>query len=162
MVDNIRKPDEGNPNGYYEFEKAKKIKRDSSWLNNTHVKVFKMVSLLLYDLPPEYKYKIIFMRRKMEEILVSQKIMLHKSEVKESNINDGEMGKIFRRHLKGIEGWAEKQENIEILYVNYNDVIENSLENAEIVNRFLHSSLDVKKMVEVVDNSLYRNRVKFG
>lgn len=63
LVDNIRKPDEDNPKGYYELEVVKKIREDASWLEGSHGKVFKMVSMLLYDLPGDKKYRVIFMRR---------------------------------------------------------------------------------------------------
>lgn len=43
MTDNIRKADEDNPHGYFEFENVKKIKDDSSWLNAAWGRVFKMV-----------------------------------------------------------------------------------------------------------------------
>ena len=76
VTDEIRKADEDNPKGYYEFEKVKKIKEDSSWLEDVKGKVVKMVSMLLYDLPSDYSYKIIFMRREMNEILASQTKML--------------------------------------------------------------------------------------
>ncbi len=56
VTDNIRTADEDNPKGYYELEKVKKIKEDSSWLKDTHGKVFKMVSMLLLDLPPNETY----------------------------------------------------------------------------------------------------------
>ena len=61
VTDNIRTADVDNPKGYYEFERVKKIKEDSSWLKDTRGKVFKMVSMLLYDLPSDEEYKIIFM-----------------------------------------------------------------------------------------------------
>jgi len=53
VTDNIRKPDQDNPKGDYEFEKGRKIKEDSAWLDNVHGKVVKMVSMLLYYLPPQ-------------------------------------------------------------------------------------------------------------
>lgn len=162
LVDNARKADGDNPRGYYEFERTKKMKQDTSWLSSAHGKVVKVVSMLLYDLPLDRKYKIIFMRRKMKEILVSQKSMLRRKGAKESDISDGEMAKIFSRHLKAIEGWVENRENIEVLYINYNDVVDNPYEISQIVNRFLDNGLDVKKVAKVVDQSLYRNRVDFG
>jgi len=91
LTDNIRKADEDNPKGYFEFEKVKKIKEDSSWLEKTRGKVFKMVSMLLYELPLTYKYRIIFMKRDMDEMLSSQRKMLER-EGKEGNTDD-EMGK---------------------------------------------------------------------
>ena len=76
VVDHIRKADEDNPLGYYEFEKVKRIKEDASWLDDTRGKVFKMVSMLLYDLPADRQYRVIFMKRKMAEMLASQRRML--------------------------------------------------------------------------------------
>ena len=79
VTDNIRKANGDNPHGYFEFEKVKKIKEDSSWLDETFGKVFKMVSMLLYELPSDKNYKIIFMKRNMKEIMASQRIMLKKA-----------------------------------------------------------------------------------
>src|SRR5215510_7392515 len=72
VTDHIRTADTDNPKGYYEFERVKKIKRDRSWLPETRGKAFKMVSQLLYDLPPTETYRILFMERDLEETLASQ------------------------------------------------------------------------------------------
>lgn len=69
VTDHIRKADEDNPRGYYEFEKVKKIKENASWLESCYGRIFQMVSALLYYLPNDKRYKVIFMRRKMEEML---------------------------------------------------------------------------------------------
>ena len=71
LTDHIRRADEDNPRGYYELEAVKKIKEDSSWLESCHGKVFKMVSLLLYNLPADKQYKVVFMKRDMDEMNVS-------------------------------------------------------------------------------------------
>src|SRR5438132_3246059 len=76
VTDHVRTPDIDNPRGYYEFEKAKKIKEDASWLPEMRGKAFKMVSQLLYALPPTEQYRIIFMERNLDEILLSQEKML--------------------------------------------------------------------------------------
>ena len=68
--------DTDNPRGYYEFEQIKKIKHDVSWLPETRGKAFKMVSQLLYELPSSQRYRVIFMERDMDEMLVSQDKML--------------------------------------------------------------------------------------
>src|SRR5713101_3371282 len=78
VTDNIRAADTDNPRGYYEFEKVKKIKQDASWLPATRGKAFKMVSQLLYDLPTSEQYRIIFMERDLEEVLLSQEKMLQR------------------------------------------------------------------------------------
>src|SRR3954447_18868200 len=76
VTDHVRTADTDNPRGYYEYEQVKAIKRDTSWLPATRGKAFKMVSQLLYDLPPAETYRIIFMERDLDEVLRSQEKML--------------------------------------------------------------------------------------
>ena len=160
LTDKIRKADEDNPRGYFEFEKVKKIKEDSSWLEKTRGKVFKMVSMLLYELPSLYKYKIIFMKRNMDEMLASQRKMLER-EGKGGNADD-EIGELFAKHLKHITGWLELRPNISTLYINYRDIIDDPHMQAKILNQFLDNRLNVEKMIAVIDKSLYRNKVNPG
>jgi hypothetical protein len=157
VTDNIRKPDQDNPAGYYEFEKVKKIKDDSIWLDSIYGKVVKMVSMLLYSLPSDKPYKVIFMKRDMTEILISQKIMLERKRAKDAK-SDEEMAGCFIKHLNEIEKWLGEQTNMNVLYVNYNDIVENPVKNARLVNEFLECNLNIEKMAEAVDKSLYRNR----
>ena len=78
VTDNVRTADVDNPRGYYELEKVKRVKADASWLPDVRGKVFKMVSQLLYDLPPTQCYRVIFMERDLDEILASQERMLER------------------------------------------------------------------------------------
>jgi len=160
MTDHIREADEDNPRGYYEFEKVKKIKEDASWLEDCYGKVFKMVSALLYYLPSDKRYKVIFIRRKMEEMLASQNKMLQRQGEKGDNVSDEEMAKKLHKHLRKIEEWLAKQNNLDVIYINYNEVNQNPHENARLVNRFLGDRLSVAKMERVVEKSLYRKRKK--
>jgi hypothetical protein len=157
VVDNLREADEDNPMGYYELETVKQIKGDASWLNSVQGKVVKMVSMLLYDLPLHKNYKVIFMLRKMEEIIASQQKMLERKG--DRNVTDDEeMIKLYNTHIQKIEKWLEQQENIEVLYLNYKDIIENPHKNAQMINKFLNNTLNVERMVQTVDKSLYRQR----
>jgi hypothetical protein len=157
VVDHVRKPDEDNPVGYFEFEKVKKIKKDASWLNAIKGKAIKVISKLLYDLPSKYQYKVIFMTRNMDEMLKSQRKMLERRGVADDS-NDEEMARFFQEHLADIEGWLRDRTYIQVLYVDYNDAVSDALESAQRINEFLGHTLDVEKMVMAVDKSLYRNR----
>ncbi|GBE36068.1 sulfotransferase domain protein [bacterium BMS3Bbin07] len=161
LMDNIRKADEDNPEGYYEFERVKKIKEDTSWLDGVEGKVVKMASMLLYDLPSDKKYRLIFMKRNLEEILLSQRKMLQRKGA-EDNIDDEEMRRLFSKHLEEIEAWLSGQQNVEVLYVDYNDMLRKPQENIRILNGFLDNIPDTDRMIKVVDNSLYRNRKSSG
>src|SRR5436853_6777630 len=76
VTDNVRAPDTDNPRGYCEFERVKSLKRDASWLPGIRGKAVKMVSQLLYDLPANEKYKVIFMECDLHEVVASQEKML--------------------------------------------------------------------------------------
>ena len=76
VTDHVRSPDTDNPRGYYELEQVKRIKEDVSWLPATRGKAFKMVSQLLYELPANESYRVIFMERDLDEMILSQEKML--------------------------------------------------------------------------------------
>ena len=160
VTDNIRKADKDNPRGYYEFEQVKKIKEDASWLDECQGKAVKIVSTFLYQLPSYKKYKIIFMRREMEEILASQRVMLQRLGTEGANVSKEKMAVKFERQLKNVDEWLARQDNIDVLYIKYNDVIHDSHSHAVSVNRFLGGWLNIDKMVNVVEESLYRQQKK--
>jgi hypothetical protein len=156
VTDQIRSADTDNPRGYYEFEQVKKIKQDTSWLPATRGKAFKMVSQLLYDLPPGEAYRIIFMERDLDEILVSQEKMLER--LGRTAGPREEMKRAYRLHLERLHEWLARQGNMTVLRVSYNDFVERPREQAERVREFLGNSADLEGMVKTVDPSLYRNR----
>lgn len=158
LTDNMRKADSDNPKGYYEYEKVKNLRNDSSWLSYAKGKVVKIISMLLYYLPPIYRYKIIFTKRDMNEIIASQKKMLGRSGQENDQYNNHMLINKFEEHLHKVIHWIETQRNIECLYLDYADIIKGSLENASIVKQFLDRGLDVDSMANSVDSSLYRNK----
>ncbi len=158
VTDNIRKADEDNLHGYYEYEKVKKMQEDTSWLKETRGKAFKMISQLLYELPANENYKVIFMKRNMNEILASQKKMLENRGNNKDEISDEKMGEFFNKHLSKIMEWMGERKCMDVLYINYNDILENPDEQIKILNRFLNDKLNIEKAVNAIDKSLYRNR----
>jgi hypothetical protein len=158
LTDNIRTADEDNPRGYYEFERVKQIERDQSWLEDARGKAVKMISALLKNLPQGYTYKVIFMRRKIEEILDSQRQMLIRRGEPTDAVSDEKMTELFRQHLQQVAAWIDKQPNVEALYVNYSEILESSTKQAKRINQFLGHTLNVENMADVVDRTLYRQR----
>ena len=158
LTDNVRTADEDNPKGYYEFEKVKQIEHDSSWLENARGRAVKMISALLKYLPQGYHYRVIFLRRKMEEILASQRQMLVRREEPADKVGDERMAGLFRRHLEQVEAWIDEQPNIEVVYISYNEILSSPVEQAARINQFLGHTLSVENMVSVIDKMLYRQR----
>jgi hypothetical protein len=160
VTDNVRSADPDNPKGYYEYEQVKAIKRDASWLPATRGKAVKMVSQLLYDLPPDEAYRIIFMERELEEVLLSQEKMLRR--LGRASAPRGTIRSAFELHLERLHAWLVRQANMAVLRVSYNQLLQWPREQAECVAAFLGGLADVEAMAKTVDPSLYRNRKAAG
>jgi hypothetical protein len=156
VTDGLRTADTDNPRGYYEFEKVKRTKEDTSWLPEARGKAVKMVSQLLYDLPPSERYRVIFMERDLGEVLLSQEKMLERLGRKAAPPEA--MRRSYALHLERLHGWLGQQRNLAILRVNYNDLVERPEVEARRVAEFLGGKARVEGMMKAVDPSLYRNR----
>lgn len=158
LTDELREADKDNPKGYYEFERVKQLEHDKAWLPDAEGKAVKIISQLLKHLPATYAYKVIFMRRSMEEILASQEKMLIRRGEEAKGIEDEKLAALFRQHLERVQAWLEKQPNFDVIYVSYNRVLEHPRQQARRVDAFLDRELDVLAMAQVVDPTLYRQR----
>ena len=158
LTDNIRIADDDNPEEYYEFERVKKLKNDKAWLPDAKGKVVKIISMLLKHLPLDYSYKVIFMLRNMDEILASQKQMLIRRKEPTDKVSDKDLAKMYKNHLQTIKTWLDREPNFEVLYVKYNEVLNNPVESCKKVNEFLGNTLDVAKMASIIDKNLYHQR----
>jgi len=159
LTDHLRPADDDNVQGYYEFERAKKLKDgDVKWLNQARGKTVKVISSLLEYLPRDYRYKIIFMERDMHEILASQRKMLIRREKPNEQADDKAFASLFERHLKQVKAWLPSQSNMDVLYVDYNGLLRNPRPHTEAITEFLELPLDVPAMLGVPDERLYRQR----
>jgi hypothetical protein len=158
LVDNIRKPDEDNPRGYFEYEPVKQTKKDPSWLNQATGKVVKMVYRLLYDLPPDRQYRVVFMQRDLREVIASQNAMLARQGKSPGPLSDERLMALFDAELKKAYEWLAVQPNFRVLYVNYNQTIRNPRPTVDALNEFLGGDLDTDAMLRVVDPTLYRQQ----
>jgi hypothetical protein len=158
LTDDLRIADEDNPRGYYEFEPVKEIERDASWLEDAQGRVVKMVAALLKHLPPEHTYRIVFMRRKVEQVLASQRTMLEHRGEPTDQVSDERMAALYRKHVQRIEAWLSEQPNIEVLYVDYGQVLADPVGEARRVNLFFEGALDEDRVAAVVEPALYRQR----
>ncbi len=158
LTDELRMADEDNPKGYYEFERVKQIEQDQAWLPEAQGKVVKMISALLKHLPAGYRYRVIFMHRQMDEILASQQQMLIRRGEATDRVSDEQMAQMFHRHVQQVTDWLARQPNMELLELDYGEVLADPTRQAKRLDHFLGGSLDVKAVARVVDPSLYRQR----
>ncbi len=159
LTDNLRTADNDNPKGYYEFERVKKMPDgDLSWVEEAPGKAVKVISALLEHLPPGYSYRVLFMQRKMEEILASQHKMLVRSGKPTDKVSDEQLAEMYAKHLAKVKTWVNEQSNFSVLYLDYNGILADPQTQSSKINHFLDDSLDSQKMAGIVDPDLYRQR----
>jgi hypothetical protein len=157
QVDEDRPADVHNPRGYFEDRRVRSLETDNSWVSEAEGRALKVVSLLLYQLPVDLHYRVILMRRDLDEVLRSQQKMLSGgSTVRVSS----ELRQHFERHLAYLRQWLKEQPQMTLLELDYRTVIERPRDVALSVAKFLELDLDVEAMASVVDSALYRQRAK--
>jgi hypothetical protein len=159
MTDAIRQADIDNPKGYYEYERVKHLEKetDKSYVREARGKVLKVISFLLKDLPDDNFYRVVFMRRHLDEVISSQNKMLDRRG--EDAIEDREtMAEAYRNHLAAVKILVRKRPNLEMFEFRYDEAVKNPQQAARAVNAFLGGRLDERAMAAVIDGELYRNR----
>lgn len=159
LTDHIRTPDEDNPVGYFEFEEVKKlIEGQHAWLNEANGKAVKVISTLLPFLPDGYPYRIIFMRRPIQEVLASQRRMLINRGENPDKVSDAQMAEMFEKNLQQSERWINSQSHVARIDIHYKHLIASPRPLVSKINAFLGGGLDEEKMLGVINPSLYRQR----
>jgi hypothetical protein len=159
LTDHLRTADDDNPVGYFELEEVKKLfNGEHSWLARSNGKAVKVISTLLPYLPDGYHYRIIFMRRAIEEVLASQRKMLINRGENPDKVSDDQMAEMFERNLQQSERWINSQANTTRIDIDYRQLINNPGPLVAEINKFLGGGLDENKMLGVIDPSLYRQR----
>lgn len=157
VTDGLREADSDNPRGYYELEAVKRTKQDPSWVERARGKVVKVISQLLTDLPANERYKVVFMRRNLDEVLASQQKMLeNRKEIDKSS--DQEMKSTFASHIDEVESWMRSAPQVETLFVSYNRMQSEPERQIQRLAAFLDCELDIDAMRATIDPDLYRQR----
>lgn len=159
MTDGLRTADDSNPQGYYELEKVKDLENtpDKTWLRDARGKAVKIIAFLMQHLPETLNYKVVFMNRRLDEVLASQTKMLDKLG-EDTATEDPRMRELYIDHLARTKSLLRYRPCFDVLHVTYRDVIEDGSSHADQLNRFLGGRLDAQAMAAVVDPELYRNR----
>jgi hypothetical protein len=159
MTDGLRTADEDNPKGYYEVERVKDLgqEADKSWLGAARGKAIKVISYLLKSLPPSFNYKVVFIRRDLEEVLASQRKMLARRGETEETAPD-RMRALFEDDLWRAGYQLKRRPEFETIELSYSAVLARPLEEARRLAAFLGGGLDAQAMAAAVDPQLYRNR----
>jgi len=154
LTDSNRKADISNPKGYYEYNPVMALHKDNSWLDNAQNKSLKVVAPLLKFLDPKYRYKVIFMNRDLNEVVKSQQKMIGK----DPEAFPTKLFETYKKHLNHVSMWKDKEPHVELIYVDYNDALNETSTVVKKIVSFIGKELDEKAMQSCVDKTLYRNK----
>jgi hypothetical protein len=155
----FRPANEHNPRGYYEIKDAFQLSdpgHSTVWLAKAAGKAVKVITPNLPYLPPTYAYKVLFMRRRIAEIIASH--AKANTLCNESLLSEHEKIMAFKTEYVVYEAWLIKQRHMSGLFVSYNDLINNPSELVTRIRKFLDLPLDADRMIAAIDPALYRNR----
>ena len=162
LSDSERASDIDNPKGYFEYGRIKDLEKetDKSYIREGRGKVLKVISFLIKDLPDDNDYRVIFMRRDLDEVLASQNKMIHRLGTTDTTATEAAMKEAYRNDIVRTRLLCRDRPNFELIEIGYKPTIENPAATARSVNAFVGGHLNEAAMREAVDGSLYRNRGK--
>lgn len=158
--DNIRAADDSNPKGYFEVEAVKNSRKDVSWLENAKGKAVKVVTPLLTALKLKYSFKVIWIDRKISEVMMSQEEMLSRSDPSRKGALNLAVQKQYLKMNAEAEQFLDDKNNVEVLKLKHEEVLESPLEAANKIYEFLGGRGDVQKMANAVDKDLHRVKIE--
>lgn len=167
MHDSERPADADNPEGYYEWDDLKQLRTRPDILREAEGKVVKVISMFLTLLPNKHTYKVIFMRRPIEQVADSQFRVnarrRHKAE--DAAVPDEErsaMEKRLRTHSEWIGEHLRITPNFQVLEVDYPSLVAEPSEWVARIAAFAGKpDLDedsLARMASVVRPALHRSR----
>ena len=161
LADDRRVADDSNPKGYLEFEPAKRIVTDKSWLAAATGKAVKLVSPLLGHLPRGPKYRIICMDRPVREVVASQRAMLARSGKTGGAVSDDTLAAVYERQCATAQtllAHLEFNGHAAVLTVPYHAALAKPAAYADKLREFLGGSFDAGAAARAVDPALYRSK----
>ena len=166
LTDDQRLSDESNPRGYLEFEPAKRLLTDQSWIAGAVGTAVKLVSPLLPHLPRKVaKYRIILMLRPVREVVASQRAMLVRSGLDGSDMADDTLAEIYESQVittRTLLAHLQYHGEAEVMEVPYHSALKDPAEVARGLTDFLGEGFNARAAIRAVDPALYRSRLNKG
>jgi hypothetical protein len=96
---------------------------DFFWLGVAQDLVDVVISAPLEDLPSSCNYQVLFLQRKTDEILASEKEMLVRFGKPADQFSDEQLPEVFTKHLAEVSAWLDKQTNFSVIYLDCNAIL---------------------------------------
>ncbi|MCS7316257.1 MAG: hypothetical protein RMI94_12745 [Bryobacterales bacterium] len=157
LTDQVRAPDTDNPRGYFEWEPAKLLPRQPQLIREAEGKAVKIVSSLLWALPPGHDYRVLFMERPLIEVAASQVAMIRRRGACPSLEGRALIAALDAHRRQALAHLKER--GFACCVVRYHDVLAAPGQEAVRIAQFLGLELDCEAMARQADPTLYRQRL---
>jgi len=161
--DTFHPADERNPRGYYELEAALGLGGEgygTDWVAGARGKAVKVIAYQLKFLPSEFDYRVVFMRRRIAEILASSGEFGGLRA--DSPLSEREKIMAFKTEYALYEAWLLRQAHMRAVFISYNDLLQGPASPVAEVCAFLEAppavALCAERMTAAIDPGLYRQR----
>jgi len=94
------------------------------------------------------------MSRNMEEVLASQRKMLINLGHDSKQNNDQRLKQLYTSDLAKTRNWLMQQSHIDVLYIDYADIIDRPRGQLRIIADFLNLKLNNKRILSTIDQSM--------
>ena len=159
LTDEKREADPDNRRGYFEYEPAKSLRTDASWMPQARGKCLKVIAHLLGAMPrgKEFNYRVIFMARDLNEVVASQNDMIVRLGRGRPHQREARLRRAFSTQLRRIKRLLAVSKE-PVLYVHHRDCIDDPAGQAARINEFLGAQLDEAAMAAAIAPDLYRHK----
>lgn len=158
MHDGKREADEDNIEGYWEWQDIKALKKNPRLIEQAEGKAIKVISALLPVLPPQHKYRIIFMKRPVSEIVDSQWAMLDRQGQK-PRAEKEHLIQTQQTHMEQTLAQLRQKKNVTLIKVNYPELVANPSDQLPKLQEFLGTTAPhPEKLSAPIKPDLHRNK----
>jgi len=160
LADDERLPDENNPRGYLEYEPAKRLVSDASWVAGARGQAVKIVALLVRHLPRGGEappYLVIHMRRPIDEVVASQRTMLARLGRPGADTPDDVLAAMFDRQQvmsRTFLATLESAGRARVLDLHYHDALADPAAAAAKLRDLIGDQFDATAAAAAIDRSL--------
>jgi len=159
LSDAMRPPDADNPSGYLEYAPVLRTATDASWVAQAPGKAVKVVYALLRQLPQGFEYRVLWMRRRLGDVIASQERMLaRRGAPADAALSRERLAAVFAAQLAETEAWLAQQPSFRVLALDYTEVVADPQRAARAIDAFLGGGLDREAMAAAVDPLRVRQR----